>query len=88
MFTANSGRVVCNIIGQDGYGRDGKCYVRYVALSKGMKELVERFSGKAIEIHCPRLGCGLAGGDWTEISALLEENFLVKGIPVTVYDLE
>lgn len=78
--------LVCNIIGQDGYGRDGRVYVRYAALQEGMRTVALQ-CGADYEVHCPRLGCGLAGGEWPKVVALLQAEFCARGIPVTVWDL-
>jgi hypothetical protein len=36
----------------------------------------------------PRIGCGLAGGDWSRIEPLIEESLVRRGLPVSVYDFE
>jgi hypothetical protein len=37
-------------------------------------------------IHMPRIGAGLAGGNWETISQLVREELCARGISVTVYD--
>ncbi len=32
----------------------------------------------------PRIGCGLAGGQWSVVSAIIADE--LAGIPITVYD--
>jgi O-acetyl-ADP-ribose deacetylase (regulator of RNase III) len=83
---------VANIIGQDGLrkGPDGKAPVRYPAIGKGFEHIASfalEHPDKNVSIHMPRIGCGLAGGDWSEIEPLLDRFFVTKGIAVTVYDL-
>lgn len=75
---------VCNIVGQQFYGRDStKRYTSYDALDDGLKRVrafaQERFSisqdmkwVSAPEIHFPLIGCGLGGGDWAIVSAILD----------------
>jgi hypothetical protein len=41
-----------------------------------------------VNIKCPKLGCGLGGGNWSEVSGLLKDYLCSKGINVTVYSLE
>ena len=41
---------------------------------------------KPLSLHMPRLGCGLAGGSWTEIEKILNEVFKGVDIEITVYD--
>jgi hypothetical protein len=36
----------------------------------------------------PRIGCGLAGGKWEKIEAIIDRTLLAAGIGVTVYDFE
>ena len=43
-------------------------------------------AGKNFSLHMPRMGCGLAGGKWTEIEKLLKEVFNDIDITITVYD--
>lgn len=38
-------------------------------------------------VHMPRVGTGLAGGDWSIIEPIIEEELCAKGVSVTVYDL-
>ena len=46
---------------------------------------------KALEleasVHMPRIGCGLAGGNWDQIEPLLEEHLAMAGFDVRMYDL-
>jgi hypothetical protein len=35
----------------------------------------------------PRIGCGLAGGQWSEIEPIIERTLLAAGVEVYVYDL-
>jgi hypothetical protein len=34
----------------------------------------------------PRIGCGLAGGNWEEIEPIIEETLGAQSVPVSVYD--
>jgi O-acetyl-ADP-ribose deacetylase (regulator of RNase III) len=38
-------------------------------------------------IHMPRIGCGLAGGDWREIEPVIQDELAGRNHDVTVYDL-
>lgn len=78
---------VANIIGQDGYGRDGRQYVSYDALRTAFKALAAKLDPTKHTIHGPRLGAGLAGGNWTVIEEILITEFVHKGFNVTIYDL-
>jgi hypothetical protein len=37
-------------------------------------------------VHMPRIGCGLAGGEWRRVEPLIERRLVRRGIPVTVDD--
>ena len=39
-------------------------------------------------VHMPRIGCGLAGGEWSQIEPIIEEHLSKEGVAVTVYDFE
>lgn len=79
---------VANLIGQHGIRRQGgQPPIRYEALRAGFQRVASFAREHGASAHMPRLGAGLAGGDWTIISQLLEEELIDRGIPVTVYDL-
>ncbi len=39
----------------------------------------------ADSVHMPRIGCGLAGGEWDKVALIIDEELC--GIPTYVYDL-
>ena len=81
--------VVANMIAQRGTGKDpdGRPCIRYGALGRCLKYLGDGCSTSGETIHMPRIGAGLAGGDWNIIERLIIENVCAAGVPVTVYDL-
>ena len=82
--------IVANLVGQDGVGRgqDGKPPVRYKAIHHGLTHpQTFRDQRGEISVHAPRMGCGLAGGEWSRIEEILTVTLTDQGIPVTVYDL-
>jgi O-acetyl-ADP-ribose deacetylase (regulator of RNase III) len=86
------GVVVANMIAQWGIGplRDGSKQgcppLRYGALFDAMFKVAywAEHNGKC-EIHCPRFGAGLAGGDWRVIEALIQHLWVSPGLDVHVY---
>lgn len=80
---------VVNIVGQRGYGADGRRYVDYGALEDAFKAFAEEFYAARTSMHIqmPRLGAGLAGGDWEHIEWLIAKHLVYQGFNVTVYDL-
>lgn len=90
---------VANMIGQHGvkiihggsYGANGAVKIpdippiRYTAVLNALS-IVNEFAVKNnATLHMPRIGCGLAGGEWKVIEAILKE---IVTVDVTVYDLK
>lgn len=80
--------MVINIIGQDGIGsKNGVPPIRYDAIKKGLDKaqaFIDDYSGKNPTLHLPRIGAGLAGGDWEKIEKIIKQT--IK-IPTFVYTL-
>jgi len=78
--------IVVNIIGQEGIGfSNGNPPIRYDAIRKGFSQLNEDMKGyKNPSLHLPRIGAGLAGGDWQVIEKIILDEMTVS---VTVYTL-
>ncbi|MCE9566818.1 MAG: macro domain-containing protein [Planctomycetes bacterium] len=80
---------VANMIAQKGIktGSSGPP-IRYDAVAA----CLEKVSAKAMElgasVHMSRIGCGLAGGEWSRIEPLIEEHLCGRGVAVIVYDFE
>jgi O-acetyl-ADP-ribose deacetylase (regulator of RNase III) len=84
IFSVQSdGKVILNAITQKYYGRDpSTVYVSYWAIA----EVFRKIELSAIEkIALPKIGAGLAGGDWNVIEAIIE-NELKRTKPI-VYEL-
>ena len=83
---------VINMVGQNGIKVVGDIIpLNYKELANCLKE-VERLAEdigwyfkRDVEIHMPRIGCGLAGGKWEKVEQLILKNI---NHPVTVYDYE
>lgn len=80
--------MVVNIIGQEGIGfSNGNPPVRYDAIKIGLQKTqkcMEEYENKSPSLHLPRIGAGLAGGDWNEIEKIIKETIKY---PVYVYTL-
>ena len=80
---------VANLIGQEGISFKGSVPpIRYASVEKGLNEVANEAERLNASIHMPRIGCGLAGGKWDEIERIINKTLIIKGISVTVYDLE
>ena len=77
---------VVNMIAQHGVGpdKDGIPPIRYLALIDALANVNKVAKAMSATVHCPRMGAGLAGGDWKFIETILRESL---SVPVTVYDL-
>lgn len=83
--------MVVNMIAQNGY----KSNTNPIPLDYGALDMcLESISDQIIKckifttIIAPKIGTGLAGGNWTLIESLLTKHFTEKGIPVTIYEID
>ena len=65
-------KYIYNLYTQYNYGYDGKLYLYYDALSLCFKKLNHTLKGLSLGI--PKLGCGLAGGDWKIVKKIIEQS--------------
>jgi O-acetyl-ADP-ribose deacetylase (regulator of RNase III) len=81
---------VANMIGQRGCSyKDGKPPINYSAVFSCLRNVANMaLSMPNVSIHMPRIGCGLAGGEWSKIEEIITETLSKSNIPVYVYDLE
>ena len=79
---------VANMIGQHKINADnnGNPPIRYDAIANCLNKVASFANEINASIHMPRIGCGLAGGNWEQIEPLIINNFSEKDIDVTVYD--
>lgn len=80
--------IVANIIGQFyTYPKDGKIPLDYEALEKGFKFIINIFKmhKMPLTVHMPKIGCGLAGGDWNVVEKIIKNTFIKEEIEVYVY---
>lgn len=77
---------VANMIGQRDItsSADGPP-IRYKAVEAALGVVATRARELGASVHMPRIGSGLAGGDWTIIERIVEQ--ALAGVDVTVYDL-
>ena len=80
--------IVANMVAQHGIGwKDGKPPIRYNALGKALNAVALEALTNNASVHMPRIGCGLAGGKWTAIEEIINEELIYQDISVTVYNL-
>ena len=79
---------VANMIAQHGIGRQGPMPpIRYEALRECLQSVRAFTQAHGGFVQMPRIGCGLAGGDWKIISKIVEDELVSHGLFVLVLDL-
>ena len=71
----DAGLMVASVFGQIFYGSANRMiYTRYVGLGEGFRLLAASKQRSGLPVYIPYgIGCGLAGGDWHVVSALIEQ---------------
>jgi len=66
--------------------------IRYASLEECLYNLANLLKVQmvhhSVSIHGPRLGCGLAGGEWAKVESILQRTLIDRGFPVFIYDFE
>lgn len=86
----DDGKYVANLFGQDGYGTEpGHQYTDVDALEKALIWVRDAAKDLGASIALPyNIGCSLGGGNWDEVSAVIERVFSSSDVPVTIYRLQ
>lgn len=80
---------VANMVGQRGIKRGSSGPpIRYEAVAACLAQVAAKAAELGATVHMPRIGCGLAGGKWSEVEPLINDHVVGAGVPVTVYDFE
>ena len=78
---------VINMFSQDTYGYDGERYTSYDAFAHCLTTIKNHIPDARCIGFPKNIGCGLGGGNWKVISALIEE-ILGKDYEVYIYEYE
>lgn len=87
-----NGRYITNFFSQDKFLPRGVCHTDYEAFTKccnSLKEFITEYNldkSKTIIGFPYKIGCGLAGGNWDVVSAIIEREF--EGYEVEIYEYE
>lgn len=80
---------IANMVGQHGIRTGSKGPpIRYDALDTCLCGLAEAAIERSASVHMPRIGCGLAGGDWSRVEPLIDNQLCKRGVKVFVYDFQ
>lgn len=78
---------VANMITQRGImAINGSPPVRYYAIAKALSIVATQARLFNASVHMPKVGCGLAGGDWDIVEYIIEQE--LEGIDVFVYEFK
>ena len=82
----NNDTYVANMTAQHRTIRSVAKPVCYKSLEHCLKNVSEFARREGATVHMPRIGCGLAGGDWRVVESIIDE--VMYHEDVFVYDLE
>jgi O-acetyl-ADP-ribose deacetylase (regulator of RNase III) len=68
--------------------KDGIPPIRYTYVRECLERVRQFAKRQNASVHMPRIGCGLAGGQWTKIEEIVNDNLIAHEIETTVYDFE
>jgi O-acetyl-ADP-ribose deacetylase (regulator of RNase III) len=84
VVSVNSNIAVVNMIAQTGYmSKQDKHPLRLEALQECLKQVYSLAQNTNATVHMPRIGCGLAGGNWSEIEPIISK---LMTVDTYVYD--
>ncbi len=82
----NDGKLIANCATQRAYLPRGPRHADYNAIRECMMKVRDFAKEKNLTIAIPKIGCGLAGGEWKVVKKILAEVFDTTDI--TVYSLD
>lgn len=83
-FVECGNKTILNCFTQLNYGYDGKRYVNYGAIVKCFDFIKDNIRNETLAI--PKIGCGLAGGDWNIVEQLINDT-VGDDLEIWVYEL-
>lgn len=83
----NDNDKLANIIGQEGFGKSLFPRIRYSAVQSAFRHVAQEAVNSNATVHMPRIGTGAAGGEWSIIEEIVDDELVRRGIKVIVYDL-
>lgn len=76
-------KIVLNMFTQVRYGYDDTRYVNYGAIAKCFNNI--NFDNNIKRLAIPKIGCGLAGGDWNIVKEIIDD--CTPNTEIWVYEL-
>lgn len=87
LVTVGEDIMVCNMIAQHRTIRTVEKPICYKSLEAALNELAGLAIDEDATVHMPRIGCGLARGDWNVVESIINRTLTLRDVDVTVYDL-
>jgi len=78
---------IASLIAQEGFGPSLFPRIRYAALGSCFESVVLRATEHSATIHMPKIGTGVAGGDWSTIEEMLDDVMVRADLSVTIYEI-
>jgi O-acetyl-ADP-ribose deacetylase (regulator of RNase III) len=85
-FVISNNKIIANCATQNDYYPRNKCHADYDAIWTSMEKVKAFAKLGNFSIGIPKIGAGLAGGDWDTIKGILNEVF--QDYDVTVFCLD
>ncbi|MEK4424948.1 hypothetical protein [Solibacillus sp. FSL K6-1523] len=82
--------IIANMLAQKGVRKnykDNSTYIDYDALRLCLRKVVRFSLLNRLSIQMPKIGSGLAGGDWSEIEKIINEELIYYKIKCSVLEL-
>jgi len=67
-------------------GSDKTDLAEYDAIRDCFRELKGKVAGKSLRLGIPKIGAGLAGGNWDRISAIIEEEMAGEDLTLVLFE--
>jgi O-acetyl-ADP-ribose deacetylase (regulator of RNase III) len=67
-------------------GQEKKDLFEYESFRSCLKAIMKRFGGSGLRFGLPKIGAGLAGGDWERIYGIIEEEMGSEDVTVVEFD--
>ncbi|WMI33540.1 hypothetical protein SEA_KENREY_171 [Streptomyces phage Kenrey] len=78
---------VCNMTAQHRTIRHVEKPICYKSLEVCLTKLADHAEAEGATVHMPRIGAGLARGDWNVIESIINRTLTLRDVSVTIYDL-
>lgn len=78
---------VCNMVAQHRTVRTVEKPICYKSLEVCLSKLADYAVHDNATVHMPRIGCGLARGNWDVVESIINRTLTLRDVDVTVYDL-